>query len=359
MQRSTFFLLSIIAIAGCSSSTAPTIPVQPPVGGGAPPPMHIAVTEYAVPVSPLYVAAAADDSVYFGFGSNGTGSNLYHRQGPALTQTSPASNPSYSPGGGVYGIAITPQKNVFWLSAYFGPSFFPSVQVECGDGATATLCEPNVQEPTSMLVDRSGTFWVGGLTFNGDGQVATSARASATFPQQGVLQLINGPGSAVWALLEKDSAAGAESTIARLSATGNGVTPVQQFVLPAGAIAGSIALGGDGAIWFTDYAKQAVGRLAADGTMREYPAPHAIARPAYGQSEIASSCDGALWFTEAAASAVVRVNPASGSMVETALPTAGAYAGAISASPDAPLNCNSRMLWVGEQTADKLASFTY
>ncbi len=56
----------------------------------------------------------------------------------------------------------------------------------------------------------------------------------------------------------------------------------------------SIALGPDGAMWFTERAANKIGRIAPDGTITEYPVPSADAGPA----DIVAGPDGAMWFTE-------------------------------------------------------------
>ena len=55
-----------------------------------------------------------------------------------------------------------------------------------------------------------------------------------------------------------------------------------------------IALGPDGALWFTEENAHKIGRITTDGAIREYPTPAQPSSP----SEIAAGPDGALWFTE-------------------------------------------------------------
>jgi virginiamycin B lyase len=55
-----------------------------------------------------------------------------------------------------------------------------------------------------------------------------------------------------------------------------------------------IATGPDGALWFTEYLNNRIGRLTTGGAVTEYPLPTAHTRPVY----IAAGPDRALWFTE-------------------------------------------------------------
>ena len=313
--------------------------------------MHVA--EYAVPVTPQYVAAAPDGSVYVGNGSNGSGSDLYRYANGAFSLTAPAAPPSgYGAGGGVYGITAT-AANVYWLSAYAGPGFAPYVAVECGAGGTATLCEPTVDQPVSMLVDSGGTFWTGGSTFDGGGVAATSSGANGSFPD-GIVQLLAGPGNAVWGAIENYP----NYAIAQFAASGTSVSIVREFPLPPGDTIGSMAYGSDGAFWFTDQQRNAIGRMDAQGNLTEYTisTPGALGAPWYGVWQIAAACDGALWFTEPGTGGIARID-VHGTISQFALPSANGYPAAIAASQTP--GCAAPQLWVGEQTAGKLAAVSF
>lgn len=55
-----------------------------------------------------------------------------------------------------------------------------------------------------------------------------------------------------------------------------------------------IALGSDGAVWFTEITGNKIGRLDTDGKIIEYDLPEKASFP----SMIVAGPDGALWFTE-------------------------------------------------------------
>src|SRR5436190_20811449 len=68
---------------------------------------------------------------------------------------------------------------------------------------------------------------------------------------------------------------------------------IREFVVPTEAShPGGITLGPDGAVWFTEIATNAIGRLQGH-TITSFPLPHT------GQpTAIVSVPDGGLWFTE-------------------------------------------------------------
>jgi streptogramin lyase len=69
---------------------------------------------------------------------------------------------------------------------------------------------------------------------------------------------------------------------------------VSQFPLPAASAPEGIAVGPDGALWFTEGGSNKIGRLTTGGELREFPVPTL----GLGPSEIAAGPDGNLWFTE-------------------------------------------------------------
>lgn len=286
---------------------------------------------------------------------------LYRYRGGSTVQTAPAPPPDGAgAGGGVYGIEVTPSNQVFWLSAYFTGDFSLAVDVECGGaGGTATICEPSVDQPTTMLVDRSGTFWVGGMSFSGGGQVRTSSNASIGFNTQSVMQLLNGPGPAVWSVLADYTQNPAQFSIAQLGVSGSNINVVRTYSLPPGDAISSMTLGGDGNFWFTDNQQNAIGRMTPSGSLNEYrlPSANALGPPWYGQWQIATACDGAVWFSEPGPNKVGRMD-AHATLSEIALPTAGATPEAVAAPPFGA-KCVTPEVWVGEEQAAALAAISY
>lgn len=64
------------------------------------------------------------------------------------------------------------------------------------------------------------------------------------------------------------------------------------FSLPSGTGATDLTFGPDGALWFTDFAQNRIGRMTLQGAVTEYPVPAAFVAP----RSITVGPDGALWF---------------------------------------------------------------
>ncbi len=94
----------------------------------------------------------------------------------------------------------------------------------------------------------------------------------------------------------------------------------------------SVALGPDGAVWFTEKQGNKVGRLAPGGRWDEFSVPTQDSRP----QGIAAGPDGNLWFTENRGNRIGRVTP-SGVITEFPLPTPGSYPFGITSGPDGAL----------------------
>lgn len=388
MRRPLAALAFLTLLAACShgGGSIPTVDAPPGNNGGSPATAtpqpsalpsptpspgatstpfnaaNVRIAEHPVPAEPLYVAAAANGRVYFGFGANGTGSNLYRYVNGAVAQTVPAPPPNgLGSGGGVYGITVSGSDEVFWLSAYLDDSFAPFVVVQCGgDGASATLCEPSVDEPTSMVVDQSGTFWVAGLSANGGGEVATSLNASTGFNTAGVMQILNGPRQSVWGVLADFSKNPARYSVAQFGASARTIAVVNDYPVPAGDSISSMTVGGDGDFWFTDPQRNAIGHMDTRGVVREIALPESNALPApwFGQWQITTACDGSVWFTEPGPNKIARMNM-TGKLTEFALPGAGAQPGPIAARPAVQHRCAAPELWVGEQRSRRLAAVSF
>ncbi len=110
---------------------------------------------------------------------------------------------------------------------------------------------------------------------------------------------------------------------------------------PAGIVAGP-----DGAVWFTEFAGNKIGRVLPDGTMTEFPLPN----PASAPGQITVGPDGNLWFTEQNGNRIGRITPA-GVITEFPIPTAASAPRGIVTGPDGNL-------WFTEQTGQKIGRIT-
>lgn len=88
-----------------------------------------------------------------------------------------------------------------------------------------------------------------------------------------------------------------------------------------------IALGSDGAMWFTERDANNIGRISPDGAVSEFPVP----TPKSGPESIAAASDGTLWFTEIYGSKIGRITT-SGQITEYSVAYPGPWD--ITAGPD-------------------------
>ena len=102
-----------------------------------------------------------------------------------------------------------------------------------------------------------------------------------------------------------------------------------EFPLASGVSPYGIALGADGAMWFTERATDSVGRIASDGTLGPWTILEAAADP----TAMAAGVDGSVWFTEQGLNRIGRLSP-DGTLLEYDVPTANAAVAGITAGPD-------------------------
>jgi virginiamycin B lyase len=102
------------------------------------------------------------------------------------------------------------------------------------------------------------------------------------------------------------------------------------FPVPAGGAPTVLAVGPDGALWFTDGTADKIGRITLSGNIREFAVPTAGAFP-FG---IAAGPDGALWFTERRGNKIGRITTAGFVTHEYALPASFGGPGFLTRGPD-------------------------
>jgi virginiamycin B lyase len=69
---------------------------------------------------------------------------------------------------------------------------------------------------------------------------------------------------------------------------------VTEFPLPAQGVGPDIAPGPDGAMWFTVFTDNQIGRITGTGDVTLYPVPTALSQPYW----LVEGPDHAIWFTE-------------------------------------------------------------
>ena len=83
---------------------------------------------------------------------------------------------------------------------------------------------------------------------------------------------------------------------------------IREYPLPRGGTPTAITAGPDGALWFTESGASRLGRIATDGAITEYPVPACAGCSDGGQSDIVLGPDGALWFTSTYGNAIGRMS---------------------------------------------------
>jgi virginiamycin B lyase len=121
------------------------------------------------------------------------------------------------------------------------------------------------------------------------------------------------------------------ATAIMLAPTAGAAAPPEltEFPLASGVSPYGIALGSDGAMWFTERATDSVGRIALDGTL----GPWTALEPGADPTAMAAGVDGAVWFTEQGLNRIGRLAP-DGSLSEYDVPTGNAAVAGITAGPD-------------------------
>jgi len=112
--------------------------------------------------------------------------------------------------------------------------------------------------------------------------------------------------------------------------------------LTAGSGPNRIVTGSDGALWFTEYIANKIGRLTTAGAFTEYTVPTAASQP----TGIAAGPDNALWFTERNGNKIGKITTG-GVFSEYNIPTAGSEPVEMVAGPDGAL-------WFGEYGTGKI-----
>jgi virginiamycin B lyase len=97
----------------------------------------------------------------------------------------------------------------------------------------------------------------------------------------------------------------------------------------------SITSGPDGALWFTTYDANLIGRMTTAGITTFFPAPLG-GQGTWGNGGITVGSDGALWFLANSDGAVGRITT-SGSVSTFPIPTGSGFATAITSGPDGAL----------------------
>ncbi len=132
-----------------------------------------------------------------------------------------------------------------------------------------------------------------------------------------------------------------------VQAADGSLSNITEYTIPTDiSIPFSIVAGPDGAMWFTEFNGNKIGKITMDGTITEYPVPTEGSVPLY----IIVGPDNALWFTELSGNKIGRITT-SGEINEYSIPTPGCTPTGITVGSD-------NALWFTEQTAFKIGRIT-
>lgn len=132
--------------------------------------------------------------------------------------------------------------------------------------------------------------------------------------------------------------------IGRVNPDGSGL---REFPLPnPGSAPRIMALGADGNLWFSEHGGNRMGRLTPAGVLTEFPIPTPDSSP----RAIALGADGNIWFGMFAAGKIGRITP-QGVITEFAIPTPDSGPRALAAGPDGNI-------WFSEYKTSKIGRIT-
>jgi virginiamycin B lyase len=195
---------------------------------------------------------------------------------------------------------------------------------------------------STIIVGPDGAFWVSNSLGQMQRIAADGSAVTATYSGAGGPGMVNGPDGAIWI------ASG--NAIKRLTTSGVSTPYFVPTTTPAPFDTG-IALGSDGALWFTENGAGQIGRCTTAGVITEYPLPdipgltpgsHVLRQPV----AIAAGVDGALWFTEQVGNTIGRITTG-GSITEYPLPNSVSGPFDIVAGPD-------NAMWFTEQSGNRI-----
>jgi streptogramin lyase len=193
--------------------------------------------------------------------------------------------------------------------------------------------------PEGIVTGPDGNLWFSEYDVNAIGQVTLQGniteflvppraqRISGDMPPNQVHAIVTGPDRNLW-FPEPGG-----NKVARLTSSG----AVAEFPLPkhpenpVGSYPYGIAVGADGALWFTELVGR-IGRITLDGHIVEFQLPGIN----HGPTDMVAGSDGALWFLEPNQSLFGRIT-VDGHVTEFSLPSAPCHTPGIpSISSDGP-----------------------
>ena len=135
------------------------------------------------------------------------------------------------------------------------------------------------------------------------------------------------------------------------ASTASTIGPVKEFSsgLSAAAKPDTMALGHDGAMWFSEFGIDRIGRVSSNGSITEYPTSGAGLTAGAEPSGIVAGPNGDIWFTEYGTARLGAIDPTTGKLVGEYPVPAGA-----SSNPQGIVVGPDGALWFTERGADQI-----
>jgi virginiamycin B lyase len=152
-----------------------------------------------------------------------------------------------------------------------------------------------------MAADAAGNVWIAGINTGSLYEVAPNGSVNTIGIAVGsqILSMAFDVSGNLWM---------ANAGLARIDELPAGQTSVVSFPIPGAGDPAYLVVGPDGAIWFTDTARNAIGRMTTAGVFAP-SAGYAIPTNASQPAGIVNGPDGALWFAEFAGNNIARIVP--------------------------------------------------
>ena len=242
---------------------------------------------------PAGIAAGPDGDLWF----TNSGNNSIGR----ITTTGKITTYTAAGIANPFGIVNGPDGDL-WFTDFNSPGSFGQVTMK---GKITIHTSSDIDEPFGITTGPGGTLWIAteAATKTRKGsiaEIAPSKKTSSTgkvtvYTKAGVAQptgITQGPDGALWFTNYAGNSIGRITTAGKGTIfTGKGID--KPYLITSGP---------DGAVWFTNYADNAIGRITTSGTVSIFTG-NGIDAPA----DITAGPDGALWFTNSGNNSVGRI----------------------------------------------------
>ncbi len=250
------------------------------------------ITEYTIPTvdaEPEGITQGSDGRLWFAeYYASKIGAVT---TGGAFTEYSTPNAPNDTPL-----LVVDRGDGTLWYTSPSSNRVGSIVEATGGSGAEKTPPTANAY-PYGLAVGSDGNMYFGEANANQIGYLTTiyGAITEFGFPNATTSpkQMVRGPDGQIW-IAEEGNDTNNSGKIGVLSTSGTPYVSVEYETVSPDSRPEAITVGADGALWFTEYGLDAIGRVTTSGMMSEYKSPVTGLELA----GIAAAPNGALWFCE-------------------------------------------------------------